>query len=178
MPTVDWKRFAFAALAGMLIWNFGNSYLGRRNGSDGGPAPQEPTQNIEVKVAASSQSADGVSEEQLSPQLADAMAKHAEERLVAKLQAIARQAGITRPAPQIQSQAVIVQAQGRKLVVIRYQIDGTARAVEVFGISGKDAHRVMCTRETLEEILVTVGPCADKIKEVHGVTLGAKQGGA
>lgn len=128
--------------------------------------------STELLVLSSTQSADGVAESDLTPQLASAWEKHGAGRIAAKLEAMAKQAGVSLPPPQIKSESTVVEAQGKRLAIIRYEINATARAIEVIGISGPNLDRVMCTRETLDEIFLTIGPCAQKVKTVHGFSIG------
>lgn len=172
MQGVDWKKFLFVVVAFLLIGNLLANYFRQRDREASSPASASTPVSTQLRVLSSTQSADGVSESDLTPQLASALEKHGAGRIAAKLEALAKQAGAPAIPPQIQSESVIVQTQKKKLAIIRYEINRTARAVEVIGISGADLNRVMCTRDTFEEILLTTGPCAEKIREVHGVRIG------
>lgn len=172
MPGVDWKKFLLAAAAILIIGNLSTTYF-QQSDRAASPQPNPATgPTAELRVLSSTQSADGLTEADLTPQLASALEKHGASRISAKLDAMAKQGGTSLPPPQILTESTVVQAQGKKLVIIRYEINATARAVEIVGISGANADRVMCTREALDEILLTVGPCAQKVKEVHGVGIG------
>ncbi len=91
----------------------------------------------------------------------------------AKLGAIAKDAGVPSPEARIQSESTVVETQGKKLVIVRYEINSTSRGVEILSITGPTLNRVMCARDSLEEILLVSGPCATKIQEVHGVRIGS-----
>lgn len=171
MQGVDWKKFFLVAVAILLIGNLSSNFLKRRDHSAMPPATSTKP-SLELRVLSSTQTADGATEADLTPQFASALEKHGVSRIAATLEATAKQAGTSLPPTQIHSESTVVQTQGKKLIIIRYEINSTARAIEVVGISGPNADRVMCTREALDEILLNTGPCAQKVKEVHGVSIG------
>ena len=168
---VDWKKFALTA----VVLTLGASLLGRFIGQEpphqGQQAQVQPAR-LQVRVVASSQSSEGATEANLTPEFAQALEKHAVAQIGVKLQAVAKEAGIASPEARIQSNSTIVETQGKKLVVIRYEINSSSRGVEVLGIAGPTLNSVMCVRDSLEEILLTSGPCAAKIQEVHDVHIG------
>ena len=120
----------------------------------------------------SSQSSEGVTATQLTPQLAAKLEEYGASGIAAKLAALAKQTGASYSTPRITTESTVIQTRGKTLIVVRYQIGAAARAVEAIGISGPNLQRVMCTRDSLDEILLTVGPCAEKTQEVHGVVIG------
>lgn len=162
---VKWVHFWLVAGVVLLVGSAANY---RAAVQQDPPSDAHPT---ELLVISSSQSADGVTESDLTPQLASALEKYGAGRIAAKVEGVMKQAGSSPPPLQMKSESTVVEAQGKKLVVIRYEINGIARAVEVIGVSGTNLDRVMCTRSTLDEILLTIGPCAQKVKAVHGVSI-------
>ncbi len=172
MQGVDWKRFFAVVVALLLLGNLANNYYERRDRLASEPPSTVRSAIPELRVMSSSQSADGVSDADITPQFADALGKYGEGRLAMKFEAMDKQAGISAPSPQIRSESTVVKAQGKSLAIIRYEINGAGRAVDIVGISGKNLDRVMCTRGNLDEILIATGPCAQKIQEVHGVKIG------
>ena len=174
MQGLDWKKFAFAAFAVVLLGNLANNYYDRRDRLASEQSNLAKPAASALQVLASSQSSDGAKESDFSPRLADEMAKYGVGRLTAKLEAIYIQNGVSLPRPQITGDAIVVKTQGRSFVIVRYEINAAARALEVFGISGANLNRVMCSRESIEEILITSGPCAQKILEIHGVKFGSQ----
>lgn len=173
MQGVEWKRFALAAIAIIVIGNLANKYFDRRDQLATEQPQSIQATNPELRILASSQSADGVEDTDFTPQLADEMAKYGVGRLTSKMEAIHNKAGGKFPPPQIWANATVVNANGKTLVIVRYEINAAAKAVEVLGVSGPNLDRVMCTRESMEEILITSGPCAQKLLEIHGVRLGS-----
>jgi len=167
MNQVDWKKFALIAIVALVGAKLVGTYMGRAATVQ---SPSAPTPLLHV--TASTQTADGVTDSDLSPQVAQALERYGVSRISANLEAMAKQSGVQSPMP-VSSGSVVIDTQGKHLVVIRYEIGSSARAVEIVGIAGPDLKRVMCTRDTLEEILLTSGPCADKIREVHGVKIGS-----
>lgn len=170
MQTVDWKKFVLAGLA----LTVGLSLLGRFMGQteNASQVQQVHVAPSVVRVVASSQSSDGVTEANLTPDFAKALETHAVSRISAKLGAAAKDAGVASSEARIQSESTVVETQGKKLVIIKYKINSTSRGVEILGISGPTLNRVMCARDSLEEILLVSGPCATKIQEVHGIRIG------
>lgn len=171
MQGVDWKWFLLVAAAVLLIGNLSATYFEQRDRGATPPATAATKSSAEMQVLSSTQSSDGATEADLTPQFANALEKHGVSRIASTLEATAKQAGVSMPPAQIHSESTVVQSQGKKLVIVRYEIGSTARAVEVIGISGANAYRVMCTREALDAIPLTTGPCAQKVKEVHGVSI-------
>lgn len=172
MAGTDWKRVALVAFALIVFGNLANRYFEQRDGSSQVLPPPALQAVPELRVLSTSQSSEGVKESDFSPQLADKMAEYGAGRISAKIEAIYKQQGGAVKAPKIDSTATVVKSQERTLIVVRYEIEAKARSVEVIGVSGGDLHRVTCTRDSLEEILITSGPCAQKIVEVFNVKVG------
>ena len=173
MQNTDWKRFFLVAALILITANLAGTFLGRavnqREAQGAAEAPIRP----ELRVMTSSQSSDGARQEDFTPQLAEVMEKYTVGRLTAKLEAKAKEAGMKLPPPIIRSESTVFETQGKRLVIVRLEINSTARAVEVLGIDGPTLNRVMCVRESLDEILIASGPCGEKIREVHGVKIGS-----
>jgi hypothetical protein len=172
MQDIGWKKFLLVAVAVTVGANLAGKFLGRIASDRESQRAAGPITIPQLQVVSSSQSADGVTEQDLSPQLAEGIARHGVSRITAKLEAMAKQSGLELPTPRIHSESTVIQTKGRKLAIIRYEINAATRAVEIIGISGSLLNRVMCTRDSLDEILITSGPCADKIHEVFGVKIG------
>jgi hypothetical protein len=88
---------------------------------------------------------------------------------------MAKDAAVTSLEARIQSESTVVETQGKKLVIVRYEINSTSRGVEILGIKGSNLNRVMCVRDSLDETLLVSGPCALKIQEIHGVRISGKK---
>jgi hypothetical protein len=73
--------------------------------------------------------------------------------------------------PHIDSNAVYVEIGGKKLAVVRINVENRVRSIAVMGFRGKEFVRVTCLRESNDEILLFRGTCADKVKEAFGVSL-------
>lgn len=171
MQQIEWKKFFVAFAVLVLVGNFANSYYERRD-RQASLIPLAAPATPEVRVTSSSQSSDGVTAAQLTPELASRLEQYGANTISAKLVAMAKQTGAPSITPKVATESTVIQTQGKTLVVIRYQINGVTRAVETIGIAGSDLQRVMCTRDSLDGIPLTVGPCAKKIQEVHGVAVG------
>lgn len=170
MQTVNWNKIVLVAVALTL----GLSVLGglmKQTGNTPQMQQEQATAAV-LRVVASSQSSDGVTEADLTPDFAKALEQHAIVRINAKLGAMAKDAGVISPDASIQTESTVVETQGKKLVIVRYEINSTSRGVEILGITGPNFNRVMCARDSLEEILLVSGPCAIKIQEIHDVRFG------
>jgi hypothetical protein len=173
MQKVKWSGFIATASILMLLF-----VMGRQAGSwaddpdsDGRQVSSSPRAVQPLKVFVSSSSAEGVGEAQLTPAVAAALERHVVGGVSEKLRGLARQRGVVGYEPTISSSSVLIETQGRKLVVIKMEIDANSRTVVVAGIDGDTLHRVFCARDSLDEIFLTNGACAEKIQAIHGVRL-------
>lgn len=73
--------------------------------------------------------------------------------------------------PKIDANSVYVSVSGKKLAVIKINMDNSVRSVTIVGIKGNELHRVNCMRNSNHDIPVWSGECGNKIQEVFGVSL-------
>ena len=73
--------------------------------------------------------------------------------------------------PRIVAKSVYVIAGGKKLAVIKVDIDSSMRSVTIMGIKGNELHRVGCIRGSNHDIPLWSGECGNKIEEVFGVSV-------
>ena len=169
MQNIEWKKMllvVFVLIVGTAIVD----YLVLKKGA-GRPGSLEPSNKQELRTIVTSQSADGVTDDQLTQEVAVAWERYAADRIASKTTAIAKERDIKGSIPSIKSESVVIQTKNRRLIVVRMLINETARSVEILGIQGETLLRVMCVRESLDEILLTTGSCADQIHETFGVRL-------
>lgn len=61
---------------------------------------------------------------------------------------------------------------GRKLAIVKLRHPSYAtNQVFVFGIVGRELRKVMCTRQSTEQISLSYGSCSKKIEEAYGIKL-------
>jgi len=73
--------------------------------------------------------------------------------------------------PKVSAKSVYVTAGGKKLAIIKVNMNNSMRSVTVMGIQGNELHRVSCIRSSNHDIPVWSGPCGNKIDEVFGVNI-------
>ena len=73
--------------------------------------------------------------------------------------------------PELDANSVYVTAGGKKLAIIKVNMDDSMRSVTVMGIKGTELHRVSCIRSSNHDIPVWSGPCGDKIYDVFEVSV-------
>lgn len=124
-----------------------------------------------IRTVSSSQDAEGVTQDQMSIDFLHNFESYAVERI--KVKAEDYLASIGRPNDQVNlsSEATYVLSGAVKLAVIRIS-DAGSRQVLIAGIVGKELRRVICVRDSVEDIPLSYGPCAEKVKEVFGVGIG------
>lgn len=73
--------------------------------------------------------------------------------------------------PNVTANSVYVNAGGKKLAIIKVDMDNSMKSVTVMGIKGDELHRVACIRGSNHDIPVWSGECGNKIEEVFGVSV-------
>ena len=73
--------------------------------------------------------------------------------------------------PKVEANSVYVTVNGKKLAVIKVNMDNSVRSVTIMGIKGTELHRVTCIRNSNHDIPVWSGECGKKIQEVFGVAI-------
>ena len=71
----------------------------------------------------------------------------------------------------VEANSVYVTVNGKKLAVIKVNMDNSVRSVTIMGIKGTELHRVSCIRNSNHDIPVWSGECGKKIQEVFGVAI-------
>ena len=133
-------------------------------------APNSVSATGEIYTAATRQSAEGVTEGQMDSAFIERLGEWIAERNYSNAVASqAKESGviIERPTPE----SVVVEAGGRRFGIIRLRSQGFAPAVTIVGIDGQEMIRVTCVSRIVQDVAVSRGPCADKIKEAFGVSI-------
>lgn len=73
--------------------------------------------------------------------------------------------------PKIDANSVYVNINGKKLAVIKINMDNFVRSVTIMGIRGNELYRVNCIRNSNHDIPVWSGECGNKIQEVFGISM-------
>lgn len=73
--------------------------------------------------------------------------------------------------PKVDANSVYANVSGKKLAVIKINMDNSVRHVVIMGIIGNKLLRVHCTRNSNHDILVWSGECGNKVKEIFGVSI-------
>ena len=73
--------------------------------------------------------------------------------------------------PKISANSVYVTAGGKKLAVIKINMNQNMRTVTIMGIKGNEFQRVNCIRASNHDIPVWSGPCGDEVRKTFGVSL-------
>ena len=73
--------------------------------------------------------------------------------------------------PNMTAKSVYVTAEGKKLAIIKVNMDNAVRMVTIMGIVGDELHRVGCLRASNHDIPVWSGECGKKVNEVFGVSI-------
>jgi hypothetical protein len=73
--------------------------------------------------------------------------------------------------PSISANSVYIDVGGKRLAVIKVQMDNSVRSVTVLGIKGPELHRVSCLRSSNHDIPVWRGECGSKVRQVFGVSV-------
>ena len=73
--------------------------------------------------------------------------------------------------PKVSANSVYVNAGGKKLAVIKVNMDESMRSVTILGIKGSEMLRVSCIRASNQDIPVWSGECGNEVKKAFGVSI-------
>lgn len=73
--------------------------------------------------------------------------------------------------PKVSANSVFVNTGGKKLAVIKVNMDESMRLVTIISIQGSEILRVNCVRASNQDISVWSGECGNEIKKAFGVTI-------
>jgi hypothetical protein len=120
-----------------------------------------------IRVIASSQDAEGVTQKNLDMNFLKKLEAYTVERIRTKIRELPNS-----PQIDITSEATYVESGPMKFAVIRLRGSDSSNQIFIHGIVGNELKRVACLRNSTEAIPISYGVCADKIKEVFGATIG------
>lgn len=148
-----------------------------------GPFPRndsyQPPQTVETKmeVVAAYQDAEGATPSDLTMSFLKNMEQDNVERIREKvLNANPPSDERDKLINSMKSTSMYFEKDRQKLAILRVDSDyEKSKAVTVMGLLGGQAVRVVCVKKSaIGEISLVVGPCAEKISEVFGLSLRAK----
>ncbi len=130
----------------------------------------------EIMVLTSTEDAEGATQADFSTPLLKALEKRTVQQLETKTRDWLKANGHSTPLPKFESQSHYVEAQGTKLAIVRVSVPKAVNQVFAFGIKGDTFVRVGCarTRNFDQAIPLFYGPCGERIREVFGVSIGAR----
>jgi hypothetical protein len=73
--------------------------------------------------------------------------------------------------PKVSAKSVYVTVGGRKLIVVKLNVDNMTRSVTVMGIKGTELLRVSCIRGSNHDIPVWSGECGNEVRKSLGVSI-------
>lgn len=164
MKRFNWKYLVLIALVFLIVKQLA-VYLGET------VSQQTQVVNKDIRVVASSQDAEGATQQDLGISFLNALEAYTVERVRLKTKEALASQGHLNANLNIVSEAVYVESGAMKLAVIRLRISGI-NSVYIMGIIGKELKRVGCVRESPEVIPISYGVCGEKIKEVFGTMIG------
>lgn len=170
MKGTTWKM-VLTLLIGIPILNFVAGQLGKSAAEHEAATRQAAPSASTIRTLVSSQDAEGLTQAQLDLNFLKNLEAHTVERATIKAKEHLAAAGYPNSSVQYISEATYIESSTMKLALIRMSAQGI-RQIFIAGIVGPELKRVLCQRESEEAIPVTSGVCADKIKEVFGVSLG------
>lgn len=127
-------------------------------------------QSDEIVVLAGSEDAEGVTQNDFSLDLLQAIELRTKNKIKEKAEAYLKSQGMKTQKVDVQSSSVYVQVQHMKLAIVRISASGS-KQVHIFGIRGRELLRVVCVNQTGATIPISYGKCGDKIKEVYKVDI-------
>jgi hypothetical protein len=161
MNKTNWIPFVFVFLG---LITFGHFYHDFR---ESGSRKTQLLQGEEITVVTSTQDAEGLTPEKMDM----SFLKNIEAYTVKKVKEKVFE--ISKNELSITSTAAYVENSGIKLGLIRLVGSDNSNQVIVFGLNGRQLARVVCTRQSPNQIPITYGDCARKIEEIFKVKLGA-----
>ena len=130
--------------------------------------PSHAADRNEITVFTSSQTSDGMTQDDLNMEMLTAIELTTTNKFKEKMVDIMIADGIKQPKFEINASSVYVTVQGLKLAVVKLKIESTNQ-VFIYGIKGDELLRVLCISQTKKTIPISYGKCGEAIKKVYGV---------
>ncbi|BCO31170.1 hypothetical protein TspCOW1_12730 [Thiohalobacter sp. COW1] len=176
MKDWNWKHVVLFILA-IPVVNYMAGYLGksasqhvneRERATLSSPSPYQ-----EIRVVVTSQNSQGVTQHDFDLNFLHNLEAYAVERAKQKTKEYLASEGYPNTNIDFSSEAIYVESGSVKLAVVRLRASEGVNQVLIVGIIDNELKRISCLRSSIEAIPISYGVCADKIKEVFGVKIGA-----
>jgi hypothetical protein len=125
-----------------------------------------------TKVLVSRQDAEGVTEDQLTSEVANKLGAYSLERVKVHTAKILAGMKSTESVESITADSVLLNVDSRNIVVTRFHVGLKVPYIQFLGIGGNEMTRVLCMAAPTEDVIIA-GNCADKLKEQFGVSMEA-----
>ena len=132
--------------------------------------PSYAADSSEITVLTGSQTADGMTQDDLNMEMLAAIELTTKNKLKEKMVDVMIADGIKQPKFEVNASSVYVTVQGLKLAVVKLKIENTNQ-VFIYGIKGDELLRVGCLSLTKKTIPISYGKCGEAIKKVYGVDI-------
>lgn len=130
----------------------------------------------EIQTLSSRQSSDGVTNEDVSVELADAIGEYSVGRVRVHAQRFLDDNGLDVDASSISAESTVVPTSGLNLIITRFRVGEFTPMAQIMGIRGSELIRVMCISREQRDIPL-LGTCNDAIQENLDVSLDPNDGG-
>jgi len=169
-----WAYVVAAVLFVLLMGQFGRNIGNQSSADTSAPSPssRSPT-NSDIRVFTSSQDSEGVTQARWDQTFLKNLESYTRERIAQKAKEYLAANGQPNASVHLESQAVYVESGNSKLAVIRIRGNDGSNQALIHGIVGSQLKRVVCVRNSPEQIPISYGPCGEKVKEVFDVNLNA-----
>lgn len=139
--------------------------------------PQSLAAENELLVLTASEDAGGTTQADLNMPVLNMLERRSVSMLEAKMRDYLRAQGQQIQIPKLDADSHYIESGAMKLAVVRVRSPKVVNQVYIYGIKGKVFHRVVCTRtkDFDQAIPLFYGVCSDKVRDVFGVSIGARQ---
>lgn len=124
----------------------------------------------ETVVLVSQQSAEGVTNDQISAEVAEALGEWSLERLKVHEKRSTTEPAAKQAIDRFRQGTVIFPSDDMNLIITRFYLDNANPALQVIGIQGDELTRIMCQSDDGSDVLLR-GKCAREVERQFGVEL-------
>ncbi len=118
----------------------------------------------ETRVLVSRQDSEGISNDQINVEGANAIGEYSLQRMKDHTQKILNEMGSSDSVDRMTQGTVLVPNDGLNLIVTRFSIGEVNNSLQVAAIKGSELVRVMCIAPRGDMSVTLVGKCADNLK--------------
>jgi hypothetical protein len=126
-----------------------------------------------VRTMVSSQTSDGLTPDDMTQDWLNQIAEYSRQRVVANATRSWDESAVPEADREVTAEPVFVEVSGKKLGVVRFRMaGGMASTAMIIGLQGASLVRVICADESLGDVVVTAGPCAQAVNDAFDVDFG------